>query len=297
MIGDVGVDGEVVWWLGEGGWESGSKWVRGRGKEDTRGLDNCRYSYLNPSYPMNWSAARPLHHSPVLITVDMTTSMSSTLCRWAWIESHCSWHGHHIRQVPSSSPLLSTPHPSSPLLLSALLSSLLITSPLPFSLIFSLFSSPHPFLLSYPILSSTALFVTLISELCFAMPCCIGDFSSLFTFHSSSSFSFLLSFLPLPPFPPSLLYFLLFMFLSWPLLFSTPSFSTFSISYSYLHLCSLPPSDWNPQNDLQAQARAHRIGQTKAVNVYRLITRKTYGKYVSYCRVAQWWKCVKWLLF
>lgn len=22
-------------------------------------------------------------------------------------------------------------------------------------------------------------------------------------------------------------------------------------------------SDWNPQNDLQAQARAHRIGQTK----------------------------------
>ena len=24
-------------------------------------------------------------------------------------------------------------------------------------------------------------------------------------------------------------------------------------------------SDWNPQNDLQAQARAHRIGQTKQV--------------------------------
>jgi chromodomain-helicase-DNA-binding protein 6 len=35
-------------------------------------------------------------------------------------------------------------------------------------------------------------------------------------------------------------------------------------------------SDWNPQNDLQAQARVHRIGQTKAVNIYRLITRKTY---------------------
>eukprot|EP00599_Poterioochromonas_sp_BG-1_P012287 CAMPEP_0173165178 /NCGR_PEP_ID=MMETSP1105-20130129/21158_1 /TAXON_ID=2985 /ORGANISM="Ochromonas sp., Strain BG-1" /LENGTH=1859 /DNA_ID=CAMNT_0014085969 /DNA_START=279 /DNA_END=5859 /DNA_ORIENTATION=+ len=35
-------------------------------------------------------------------------------------------------------------------------------------------------------------------------------------------------------------------------------------------------SDWNPQNDLQAQARAHRIGQTKAVMVYRLLTRKTY---------------------
>lgn len=35
-------------------------------------------------------------------------------------------------------------------------------------------------------------------------------------------------------------------------------------------------SDWNPQNDLQAQARAHRIGQTKSVMVYRLLTKKTY---------------------
>jgi len=35
-------------------------------------------------------------------------------------------------------------------------------------------------------------------------------------------------------------------------------------------------SDWNPQNDLQAQARCHRIGQTKNVKVYRLLTRKTY---------------------
>ena len=26
-------------------------------------------------------------------------------------------------------------------------------------------------------------------------------------------------------------------------------------------------SDWNPQNDLQAQARAHRIGQTKQVRI------------------------------
>lgn len=31
--------------------------------------------------------------------------------------------------------------------------------------------------------------------------------------------------------------------------------------------------DWNPQNDLQAIARAHRIGQTKTVKVYRLICR------------------------
>ncbi|KAE8618282.1 hypothetical protein XENTR_v10009342 [Xenopus tropicalis] len=34
-------------------------------------------------------------------------------------------------------------------------------------------------------------------------------------------------------------------------------------------------SDWNPQNDLQAQARAHRIGQKKQVNIYRLVTRGT----------------------
>ena len=35
-------------------------------------------------------------------------------------------------------------------------------------------------------------------------------------------------------------------------------------------------SDWNPQNDIQAMARAHRIGQTKDVKIYRLITSKTY---------------------
>eukprot|EP01094_Clydonella_sp_ATCC50884_P011180 TRINITY_DN2098_c0_g1_i2.p1 TRINITY_DN2098_c0_g1~~TRINITY_DN2098_c0_g1_i2.p1 ORF type:complete len:532 (-),score=181.27 TRINITY_DN2098_c0_g1_i2:92-1687(-) len=34
-------------------------------------------------------------------------------------------------------------------------------------------------------------------------------------------------------------------------------------------------SDWNPQVDLQAQDRAHRIGQKKPVSVYRFITDKT----------------------
>jgi chromodomain-helicase-DNA-binding protein 1 len=34
-------------------------------------------------------------------------------------------------------------------------------------------------------------------------------------------------------------------------------------------------SDWNPQNDLQAMARAHRIGQKNHVNVYRLVTKDT----------------------
>ena len=33
--------------------------------------------------------------------------------------------------------------------------------------------------------------------------------------------------------------------------------------------------DWNPSKDLQAMDRAHRIGQKKVVNVYRLITRNT----------------------
>lgn len=34
-------------------------------------------------------------------------------------------------------------------------------------------------------------------------------------------------------------------------------------------------SDWNPQADLQAMARAHRIGQKKPVNVYRLVAKQT----------------------
>ncbi|SPQ97321.1 unnamed protein product (mitochondrion) [Plasmodiophora brassicae] len=34
-------------------------------------------------------------------------------------------------------------------------------------------------------------------------------------------------------------------------------------------------SDWNPQMDLQAQDRAHRIGQKKQVHVYRLVTEGT----------------------
>ena len=47
--------------------------------------------------------------------------------------------------------------------------------------------------------------------------------------------------------------------------------------------------DWNPQKDLQAMDRAHRIGQKKVVNVYRLITRGTLEEkimsYVSFISV------------
>jgi hypothetical protein len=35
-------------------------------------------------------------------------------------------------------------------------------------------------------------------------------------------------------------------------------------------------SDWNPQNDIQAMARCHRIGQSKHVKIYRLITRRSF---------------------
>lgn len=34
-------------------------------------------------------------------------------------------------------------------------------------------------------------------------------------------------------------------------------------------------SDWNPQQDLQAQDRCHRIGQTRPVIIYRLATKGT----------------------
>ena len=40
--------------------------------------------------------------------------------------------------------------------------------------------------------------------------------------------------------------------------------------------CIIFDSDWNPQNDVQAMARSHRIGQQKTVKVFRLVTRNTY---------------------
>ena len=36
-----------------------------------------------------------------------------------------------------------------------------------------------------------------------------------------------------------------------------------------------PKSDWNPQVDLQAMDRAHRLGQTKPVQVFRFVSEGT----------------------
>jgi SWI/SNF-related matrix-associated actin-dependent regulator of chromatin subfamily A member 5 len=40
-------------------------------------------------------------------------------------------------------------------------------------------------------------------------------------------------------------------------------------------VCILYDSDWNPQQDLQAQDRCHRLGQKKPVSVYRLVSENT----------------------
>lgn len=39
--------------------------------------------------------------------------------------------------------------------------------------------------------------------------------------------------------------------------------------------CLHPNSDWNPQVDLQAMDRAHRLGQTKPVQVFRFLSEGT----------------------
>ena len=44
--------------------------------------------------------------------------------------------------------------------------------------------------------------------------------------------------------------------------------------------CIIYDSDWNPQMDLQAQDRVHRLGQTKPVIIYRLCTANTVESYI-----------------
>jgi len=48
------------------------------------------------------------------------------------------------------------------------------------------------------------------------------------------------------------------------------------INLTAADICIIFDSDWNPQNDVQAQARCHRIGQTKDVMIYRLITSRSF---------------------
>ncbi|KAJ1979830.1 putative ATPase, partial [Dimargaris verticillata] len=46
-------------------------------------------------------------------------------------------------------------------------------------------------------------------------------------------------------------------------------------------------SDWNPQMDIQAQDRVHRIGQTKPVIIYRLVTGNSFEEHVLERAVAK----------
>jgi chromodomain-helicase-DNA-binding protein 7 len=50
-------------------------------------------------------------------------------------------------------------------------------------------------------------------------------------------------------------------------------------------------SDWNPQNDIQAMARCHRIGQSKHVKIYRLITRRSFEAEMFERLVHISWRC------
>ncbi|GAX14112.1 SWI/SNF-related matrix-associated actin-dependent regulator of chromatin subfamily A member 5 [Fistulifera solaris] len=47
------------------------------------------------------------------------------------------------------------------------------------------------------------------------------------------------------------------------------------INLQTANICILYDSDWNPQQDLQAQDRCHRLGQKKPVTVFRLVSENT----------------------
>lgn len=47
-------------------------------------------------------------------------------------------------------------------------------------------------------------------------------------------------------------------------------------------------SDWNPQNDIQAEDRAHRMGQTQPVTVHRLLCRGTMELHMSATVDRKW---------
>lgn len=49
----------------------------------------------------------------------------------------------------------------------------------------------------------------------------------------------------------------------------------------------LPGADWNPSTDVQARERAWRIGQTREVVIYRLITSGTIEEKVYHRQVRR----------
>jgi TATA-binding protein-associated factor len=56
------------------------------------------------------------------------------------------------------------------------------------------------------------------------------------------------------------------------ILLSTPKIGGMGLNLTSADAVIFYDHDWNPMVDLQAMDRAHRIGQLKVLNVYRLIT-------------------------
>jgi SNF2 family DNA or RNA helicase len=59
------------------------------------------------------------------------------------------------------------------------------------------------------------------------------------------------------------------------LLLLTPKIGGLGLNLSTANIVIMFDHDFNPMNDLQAMDRAHRLGQTKVVNVFRLVTTRT----------------------
>jgi SNF2 family DNA or RNA helicase len=55
----------------------------------------------------------------------------------------------------------------------------------------------------------------------------------------------------------------------------TPKIGGLGLNLSSANIVIMFDHDFNPMNDLQAMDRAHRLGQTKVVNVFRLVTMRT----------------------
>lgn len=56
------------------------------------------------------------------------------------------------------------------------------------------------------------------------------------------------------------------------LLMLTPKIGGLGLNLSSANIVIMFDHDFNPMNDLQAMDRAHRLGQKKTVNVFRIVT-------------------------